>query len=150
MRPDEVPAELVAMARNAARFAVGDLFEAANAVAGARTDERDALKAAVQHLAAEAHRRKWAHEHSSLATFLELHRLGNELLAALKAPESHEDAEEGDQWRRDEREIDGGFSGCEFPRLWPPRRAPESPAAASAAVSAATEAHGGAGEAQEG
>ncbi|MGH3095326.1 MAG: hypothetical protein ACRDMV_04925 [Streptosporangiales bacterium] len=26
-----------------------------------------------------------------------------------------------DQWRYDEAEIDGGFCGCEYPRLWPPR-----------------------------
>jgi hypothetical protein len=90
--------------------------------------ERDALKAAMRHHAAEAHRRKWAHQNTSPATFDELHRLGNELSAALAALESHEDApgdaDEGDQWRRDEREISGGFSGCEFPRLWPPRQNP--------------------------
>lgn len=38
------------------------------------------------------------------------------------APASSGDAEEDSQWRWDERDIDGGFSGCEFPRLWPPRR----------------------------
>lgn len=48
--------------------------------------ERDALKAAVQHLAAEAHRRKWAHEHSAPAAFDVLHRIGNELKAALDTP----------------------------------------------------------------
>jgi hypothetical protein len=37
-----------------------------------------------------------------------------------------EDAEDA-QWRWDEREIDGGFSGNEYPRLWPPRRHPEAP-----------------------
>ncbi|MCO6011515.1 hypothetical protein NE236_41850 [Actinoallomurus purpureus] len=42
--------------------------------------ERDALKAAIRHHAAEAHRRKWAHQSTSPAAFDELHRLGNELL----------------------------------------------------------------------
>lgn len=27
-----------------------------------------------------------------------------------------------EQWRIDEHEIDGGWCGCEYPRLWPPRR----------------------------
>jgi prevent-host-death family protein len=45
--------------------------------------ELDALKAAVQHLAAEAHRRKWVWEDTNPGAFEELHRLGNELLAAL-------------------------------------------------------------------
>jgi hypothetical protein len=45
-----------------------------------------ALEAAVQHFAAEAHRRKWAHQDSIPAAFEELHRIGNELLAALPAP----------------------------------------------------------------
>jgi hypothetical protein len=97
--------------------------------------ERDALKAAIQRLAAEAHRRKWAHEHSSPAAFDVLHRIGNELLATLNpkeilsgsdVTETPGDAEEDDRWRRDEREIDGGFSGNEFPRLWPPRTTPET------------------------
>lgn len=30
-------------------------------------------------------------------------------------------------WRDVEAEIDGGYSGCEFPRLWPPRRRVEEP-----------------------
>lgn len=46
--------------------------------------ERDALNAAVQHLAAEAHRRKWVHE--GHPAFSDFHRLGNDLLAALTAP----------------------------------------------------------------
>jgi hypothetical protein len=46
--------------------------------------------------------------------------------AALAAPQRPGDTEEDTQWRRDEREIDGGFSGCEFPRLWPPRTTPET------------------------
>jgi chromosome segregation ATPase len=57
------------------------------------SDERDALKAAVQHLAAEAHRRKWVHEGSP--AFGDFHRLGNELLAALAAPAGNEDAPTG-------------------------------------------------------
>lgn len=36
------------------------------------------------------------------------------------------DTEGGDQWRIDEQEVDGGLSGCEFPRLWPPRMSPEA------------------------
>lgn len=50
--------------------------------------ELDPLKAAVQHLAAEAHRRKWAYQDTSPGAFEELHRIGNELLAALPAPET--------------------------------------------------------------
>jgi hypothetical protein len=42
-------------------------------------------------------------------------------IAALAVPESNEDAEGDARWRRDEKEIDGGFTGSEFPRLWPPR-----------------------------
>lgn len=30
-------------------------------------------------------------------------------------------SEDCEQWRIDEREIDGGWCGCEYPRLWPPR-----------------------------
>jgi hypothetical protein len=48
--------------------------------------ERDALKAALLHHAAEAHRRKWAHEHSNPAAFDVLHQLGNELRSALYTP----------------------------------------------------------------
>lgn len=57
--------------------------------------ERDAWKArfeqaedTIRHFAAEAHRRKWAHQgsgHEGTPAFDELHRLGNELLEALKA-----------------------------------------------------------------
>src|SRR5262245_60760139 len=35
--------------------------------------------------------------------------------------------DESDQRKRDERGIDGGFSGCEYPRLWPPRRPTGTP-----------------------
>lgn len=51
--------------------------------------------------------------------------------AALDASHRPEDTETADdeadtQWRRDEREIEGSFTGCEFPRLWPPRQRPAS------------------------
>jgi len=47
--------------------------------------ERDAFKAVITHLSAEAHRRKWAYPEVNSAAFDELHRLGNELIAALGA-----------------------------------------------------------------
>ena len=50
--------------------------------------EQGALKAAIYHLAAEAHRRKWVHEDTNLAAFGELHRIGNDLRTALDTPES--------------------------------------------------------------
>lgn len=29
--------------------------------------------------------------------------------------------EQVEQWRLDEHDIEGGWCGCEYPRLWPPR-----------------------------
>jgi hypothetical protein len=98
--------------------------------------ERDVLEAVVERFRERHQPHDCRRDHAFARTPVpcvnaDLCRCGSPLpcreLAALAAPESHENAEEGDQWRRDEREIDGGFSGCEFPRLWPPRRASETP-----------------------
>ena len=53
---------------------------------------------AIQHLAAEAHRRKWAHENTSPAAFEELHRFGNELLDALRGPQKPQEPSKDDRF----------------------------------------------------
>lgn len=45
-----------------------------------------------------------------------------EALAQEERERKEKEEEEEINWRLNERDIDGGFSGCEFPRLWPPRR----------------------------
>jgi hypothetical protein len=111
--------------------------------------ERDALKATMQHLAAEAHRRKWAHEHSSPAAFEVLHRIGNELLAALDASGGTTEKPKHIGGRANAEDCPACTGDLPYPWICP-GNAPESPADASTPASAPTEVHGGAGEAQEG